>query len=73
MDNERRLSEKEFTNGAPILINEWKIKIDDPKATFAELLKKNNAQAHITFTEFCDYIIKERLKQFDDLNNQDEI
>jgi hypothetical protein len=45
--------------------DQWmEYQIHDPKAIFAELLRKKNAQTHITFTEFCDYITKERLKQF---------
>lgn len=72
-DGERRISEVEFTKGKDILINEWKLQIDDPHAKFEELLKRYNAQANITFTEFCDYVIEERFKDFVDLNSHDEI
>jgi hypothetical protein len=30
VDNERRISEKEFKDGVPILVNEWDLKITDP-------------------------------------------
>lgn len=68
MDGERRISEVEFVKGKDILVNEWKLKIDDGPAKFKEILAANNAEAHITFTQFCDYVIKERLTQYDDLN-----
>ena len=50
IDGDRRISEKEFIDGSPLLINDWKLKIDDPKAKFAEILQKHGAQAHITYT-----------------------
>ena len=56
-----------------MLVNQWNMKIEDPKATFAELLQKNNAQANITFTEFCDYVICWRLNEFEDLASHEEI
>jgi Ca2+-binding EF-hand superfamily protein len=62
VDNERRISEKEFTTGYHILNQDYNLKITNPHETFEILLKKYNAQAHITFTEFCDYVISERLK-----------
>ncbi len=34
IDNERRISEKEFTNGYQILNNEWGLKITNPHDTF---------------------------------------
>lgn len=60
-------------SGKDMLINQWNMKIEDPKATFAELLQKNNAQANITFTEFCDYVICWRLNEFEDLASHEEI
>ena len=30
VDGERRLSEKEFTAGVPILVNEWGMQITNP-------------------------------------------
>lgn len=72
-DGDRRISEAEFVKGKDILINDWKIKIDDPSAKFQEILKKYEANANITFTQFCDYIIAERLQKFDDLNSHDDI
>ena len=34
VDGDRRISETEFVNGKDILIKDWKLKIDDPKAKF---------------------------------------
>ena len=34
VNDERRLSQNEFKNGAKLLTEEWKIKIDDPEVTF---------------------------------------
>ena len=34
LDGDRRISEKEFKNGYHILVSDWKLKIDDPDATF---------------------------------------
>ena len=70
---DRRLNEAEFCKGSEKLKNEWKIKVEDPSAKFKELLQKYNAQANITFTEFCEWVILERLAEFDDLNSHDEI
>jgi len=33
-DGDRRISEAEFVKGKDILVNEWKLKIDDPSAKF---------------------------------------
>ena len=76
MDTEgqdRRLNEAEFEKGKEILNSQWNMKIEDAKATFAELLKKNNAEANLTFTDFCDYVISWRLNEFEDLASHDDI
>lgn len=73
VDGERRINAQEFANGKDILVNQWHIKIDDANATFQELLKKYGAEANITFTQFCEYVIEQRLTEFDDLNSHDEI
>jgi hypothetical protein len=49
--------------GASLLSENWKIEINNPKAVFNELLQRYNEKANLTFTDFCDYIISERLKQ----------
>jgi hypothetical protein len=69
VDGDRRVSEKEFLHKYEYLVNDWHIKIDNPKETFEGLLKKHHEVAHLTFTDFCDYVISERLKQH--ANNDD--
>ena len=73
VDGERRINLQEFLSGVDTLRNQWNMKIEDPEATFKELLAKNNAEANITFTEFCDYVIGWRLQEFEDLASHDEI
>jgi hypothetical protein len=70
---DRRISEAEFVKGADILINDWKLKIDDPSAKFKQILQHYGAEANITFTQFCEFVIGERLQEFDDLNSHDDI
>ena len=72
-EGERRISEVEFVKGKDILVNEWHLKIDDASAKFKQILEKYGANAHITFTQFCDYIIGERMTQFNDLQTHGEI
>ena len=73
VDGQRRINQQEFTSGRDCLVNQWHIKIDDPVATFQGLLKQYGAEANITFTQFCEYVIEQRLTEFDDLNSHDEI
>lgn len=35
VDGDRRISENEFIAGSPLLIHDWKLKIEDPKVKFA--------------------------------------
>ena len=72
-EGERRISEVEFVKGKDILVNEWHLKIDDASAKFKQILEKYGANAYITFTQFCDYIIGERMTQFNDLQTHGEI
>ncbi len=58
-------------NGSHILTQEWHLKIADPKVTFKTLLQKYNEKIYLTFTDFCDYVISERLKQYPDLDTHD--
>lgn len=44
----------------------------NPKATFEELLKKNNAVANLTFTQFCEWACDEHLNQYSDSNSYDD-
>lgn len=69
---ERRISEDEFVGGQDILAK-WGLKCDNPKGVFEGLLKKYNAQVHITFTEFCDWAIPEHLKQHADSEDFDSL
>jgi hypothetical protein len=62
----------EFVNGKDYLAA-WGIKMADPKATFEELLKKYNANANITFTQFCDWACKEHLKQHADSDGHEDL
>lgn len=72
VDGERRLSEAEFVAGRGRLAA-WGLKIKNPQATFQELLKTYNANAHITFTDFCDWVCKEHLKQHPDGDIHEEL
>ena len=62
VDGDRRISESEFINGQPYL-KSWGIHVEDPKKTFGELLTRYNAQANITFTEFCEWACEEHMKK----------
>jgi hypothetical protein len=73
VDGDRRISETEFVNGKDLLIKDWKIKIDDPSAKFKQILTTYEAKENITFTQFCDWVIQERLQEFDDLHSHDDI
>lgn len=68
-DGDRRISENEFVQGAPYLDHSWGIRIKNPQEIFKTLLKKYNAQANITFTEFCDWAIAEHLKLHRDIDD----
>lgn len=65
VDNDRRVSEVEFIRGLPMM-SSWGVIITNPKDTFKEILTKHREVAHITFTDFCDWIIGEHLKHHGD-------
>lgn len=72
IDGERRISEKEFVNGRGKLAS-WGIKVADPVATFQNLLSTYKENAHITFTDFCDWACKEHLRQHPDSDGHDDL
>ena len=49
---DKRVSAKEFKAGE-MKIAAWGIRLKDSNATFQGLLKRYNAQEHITFTDYC--------------------
>lgn len=69
---DRRISEAEFVAGQPILAK-WGVCNSKVEAIFADLLKKNNAEGHITFTQFCDWAIGEHLRQHTDCDDHNSL
>lgn len=69
---DRRLSEEEFIAGQPHLAA-WGIKVKDPKAKFEKLLKDNNAEKYITFTQFCNWACCKHLRQHADAESHEEL
>jgi len=43
------------------------LKTDDPERLFLEIKNEYNEQDQVSFMHFCDYLIRERMKKFDDL------
>ena len=72
VDGDRRISLKEFLNGYKTL-ERWGVFLKDPQATFEELLKYNNANANLTFTQFSAWMAHNYLKHFNTANPDHDI
>ncbi len=70
--DDRRLGEAEFVAGKDRL-KAWGIKLKNPSETFQQLLKQFNANANLTFTDFCDWVCKEHFKQHKNSDTHDEL